>query len=192
MKVEALCVFCGSSKNVAKKYLNAASLMGEVLAKNKIRLIFGGSNTGLMGAVSRGVLKFGGEAVGIIPEFFYSEEGIDKNLTNVEIVADMHTRKSRMAELADGFIALPGGFGTLEELFEAITWGQIGLQSKPVGILNTDGFYDTLIKFIDELKENGFIYAQHRKIIQIERDVNQLVKNIKSYQPPAKHTKWII
>jgi len=190
MIIKSIVVFCGSSDNVAENYLESARMLGKVLVEKNIRLIFGGSNTGLMGAISKTVIELGGEAIGIVPEFFYSEKLIEPNLTKIEIVEDMHTRKARMAELSDAFIALPGGFGTLEELFEAITWGQIGIQSKPVGILNVDGFYDTLLRFVEELEDGGFIYARHRNIIHSNSSVNKLVEDILSFSPPPKLTKW--
>lgn len=191
MEINSICVYCGSSNNVGEEYLEAARELGRIIASHKIRLIFGGTNTGIMGAVSESALKAGGEVIGIIPEFFYVPENVDDNLASVEVVASMHARKLRMNELADAFIALPGGFGTMEEMFESITWGQIGIQSKPVGILNINGFYNTLLKFIDELEQKEFVYGKQRNIIHINESGEELVKIFKGFQPLPTITKWV-
>ena len=154
--MKRITVFCGSSVGTDSIYKTQAKIVGEALAKNNIELVYGGAKIGLMGAVADGVLSKGGKVTGVLPNFLRSKEIAHEQLTNLILVDTMHERKTRMNELCDGVIALPGGFGTLEELFEMLTWAQLGLHKKPIGILNIDGFYDTLIDLIQTMVSKGF------------------------------------
>ncbi len=160
---ESICIFCGSSDDVHPDYLLAARKMGATLAKGKIRLIYGGGKTGLMGAVADGVIENGGEAVGVIIPSMNTEALAQDNLARMEEEPSMHARKARMHALADGFIALPGGFGTLDELFETLTWKQIGEHGKPVGLLDVRGYFQPLMRMVEHFDKEGFIFHEHRK-----------------------------
>lgn len=162
--MNAICVFCGSSNKVPLHYLDAAAEMGKLLARRGVRIVYGGGSTGLMGALANGALDAGGEVIGISPTFFNGPLLIQDRLTRLELVETMHQRKARMAELADGFIALPGGFGTWDELFEIITWAQIGLHQKPIGLLNTQGYYGPLISLVEHARAHGFIHSENRRL----------------------------
>ncbi|MEM7301577.1 MAG: TIGR00730 family Rossman fold protein [Pseudomonadota bacterium] len=163
-KITSLCVYCGSSPGRSEHYVDAARRLGASMAANNVRLVYGGGNRGIMGAVARGVLDNGGQATGIIPEFLMTKErGGEQSLelTDLVVTQTMHDRKRIMFERADAFIALPGGIGTLEELFEILTWSQLARHSKPVGLLNTSGFWDRLIELIDHMKDEGFVHTAH-------------------------------
>ncbi len=159
----AICVFCGSSDSVHADYLLAARQMGSVLAKNNIRLIYGGGKTGLMGAVADGVIENGGDAVGVIIPSMNTEALAQKNLARMEVEPTMHARKARMHALSDAFIALPGGYGTFDELFETLTWKQIGEHGKPVGLLDVRGYFKPMMTMIKHAETEGFIFAEHRE-----------------------------
>ncbi len=146
--MNSVCVFCGSSDRIAKEYLDAAHAMGLAIASRGMRLVYGAGSTGLMGAVAEGALSGGAEVVGVIPEMFHNPTLAHFGLTRLEVTADMHTRKARMYELSDAFIALPGGLGTMDELFESLTWAQIGLHRKAVGLLNVNGYFEHLLTFL--------------------------------------------
>ena len=154
--MKSITVFCGSSSGTDGVYKSQATLLGRALAERNIQLVYGGAQIGLMGAVADGVLTHGGRAIGVLPGFLKSKEIAHDRLTELIIVETMHERKTKMHELCDGVIALPGGFGTLEELFEMLTWGQLGLHKKPIGLLNTDNFYDPLITLLQTMVDNGF------------------------------------
>ena len=171
----SICVFCGSSDNVHPDYKLAARQMGAVLANNNIRLIYGGGKTGLMGAVANGVIENGGEAIGVIIPSMNTEALAQENLARMEVEPSMHARKARMYALADGFIALPGGFGTLDELFETLTWKQIGEHSKPVGLLDVSGYYQPMLKMIEHFSKEGFIFSEHREDILSNPDPAKLL-----------------
>jgi len=162
-----ICVYCGSSNGNSSYVLEVAESFGELLAGEKIRLIYGGSSLGVMGRLANSVMKNGGEVTGVIPKGLFRKEVAHQEITELITVADMHERKSTMANLADAFVAMPGGFGTLEELFEIITWNQIGILSKPVVIFNVDGFFDSLIAMIDHSVKAGFIKPKNRDIVKI-------------------------
>lgn len=162
-----ICVYCGSSDGSHASILDAADDFGVLLAENKIRLVYGGSSLGIMGRLADSVMKNGGEVTGIIPRGLFKKEVAHQGITELVTVADMHERKSAMANLADAFVALPGGFGTLEELFEIITWNQIGIFNKPVVICNIGGFFDSLITMMDHCVEAGFIKPKNRDIVKI-------------------------
>jgi len=170
-----LCVFCGSSAGTQPAYRKLAYALGKALAARGSALVYGGGSVGLMGAVADGVMDSGGRATGVIPESLFRAEVAHQGLTALEVVSDMHARKARMATLADAFIALPGGIGTFEELFEVWTWAQLGYHDKPIGLLNVDGFYDPLLTFIDHTLEQGFIRPGCRELLRVERDIDSLL-----------------
>jgi len=189
--MKSICVYCGSSDKVAKAYLEAARQVGTEIAKRGLQLIYGAGGTGLMGALADAVLAGGGDVLGITPKAFNTPQLAHPGLTQVEVFDDMHQRKSRMAELADAFVALPGGFGTLEELFEILTWAQIGLHAKPVGLLNTNGYFDRLLDFLDHVRAEGFIYAEHRQLYSHADTPAALLDALAAYQPPQGLERWV-
>lgn len=178
-----ICVFCGASEGVNPAYAEQARQLGQLLAAQGRRLIYGGGKKGLMGIVADAVLAAGGEAVGIIPERLVEAETAHRGLTELEVVPDMHTRKARMAALADGFIALPGGIGTLEELFEIWTRGQIGYHNKPVGLLNVNGFYRPLSQFLEHVADQGFMRHDYLGTLHISESAQTLLQQFDDYQP---------
>lgn len=188
--IKSICVYCGSSSGKNSAYVSAALGLAEALVLRRIRLVYGGAGIGLMGAVADRVLELGGQAVGIIPKALAHKEVAHPNLTELHITQSMHERKTMMAELSDGFIALPGGIGTLEELFEIWTWAQLGFHAKPCGLLNVEGYYDFLIRFLDHVSAEQFVKPQHRDILMVESDPGRLLDLYADYKPPeAKH--WI-
>ncbi|MDH6353801.1 uncharacterized protein (TIGR00730 family) [Dysgonomonas sp. PH5-45] len=162
MEIKRIAVFCGSSSGDMPVYEEKAYELGRFLARNGIGLVYGGGKVGLMGAVANGALSVGGEVIGVIPEFMIPKELAHEGVTELIVTRDMHQRKAKMHELCDGVITLPGGFGTFEELFEVLTWGQLALHSKPIGFLNVDGYYNTLLKFLDETIEKRFVKPESR------------------------------
>ncbi|MBM7061253.1 TIGR00730 family Rossman fold protein [Pseudomonas sp. UL073] len=190
MSLRSICVFCGASPGANPIYLEAAQTLGRTLATRGIRLVYGGSAVGLMGAVADAAMAAGGEVIGIIPQSLERAEIGHHGLTRLEVVDGMHARKARMAELSDGFIALPGGLGTLEELFEVWTWGQLGYHGKPLGLLEVNGFYDKLAAFLDHLVEERFVRAQHRAMLQISPSPDALLELMASWQPSVA-PKWV-
>lgn len=189
MSLRAICVFCGSSSGANPAYAQAAQALGQLLAERGITLVYGGGSVGLMGIVADAALAAGGEVIGIIPESLERAEVGHKGLTRLEVVDGMHARKARMAELADAFIALPGGLGTLEELFEVWTWAQLGYHSKPLGLLETNGFYAKLIGFLDHLVDESFVRQPHRGMLQIREEPEALLDAFAAWQPLPK-PKW--
>lgn len=188
--IGSVCVFCGSSVGSKPAFIGAAVALGKVLAENKIRLVYGGGRVGLMGAIADSVLNNGGEAIGVIPKHLVAREVAHQGLSDLRIVDSMHERKALMAELSDGFIAMPGGLGTLEEFFEVWTWGQLGLHRKPYALLNVSGFYDPLVEFIDQLVEQKFVKPEHRKMLIVESDVAILPVRLSGHHTPTVD-KWI-
>jgi uncharacterized protein (TIGR00730 family) len=188
--IRSLCVFCGSSVGSKPAYIGAAIALGKVLAEQKIRLIYGGGRVGLMGTIADATLNNGGEVVGVIPQHLVDREVAHPGLTELRIVQSMHERKAVMAELADAFVAMPGGLGTLEEFFEVWTWGQLGLHRKPYALLNVHGFYDPLVQFIDQLVEQKFVKPEHRKMLIVESDAAMLPVRLSGHRTPAVD-KWI-
>lgn len=186
-----ICVFCGSSDAVPVGYLQAAATLGELLADRGVAIVYGGGSTGLMGALADAALGGGGEVIGVLPRIFDTPALAHAGLTKLELVPGMHERKARMAELADGFIALPGGFGTFEELFEMLTWAQIGLHYRPVGALNVDGYFDPLLSLIKHAQDQGFIYAEHQQLLACESDPARLLQAMEAYQPPEGLSRWV-
>lgn len=189
--VKTLVVYCGSSDDVPPVFLEAARTMGTALVQRELTLIFGGGRTGLMGAVADAALAAGGRVIGILPHQFNTPVLAHDGLSDLVLVDSMHERKARMAEMGDAFVALPGGFGTLEELFEILTWAQIGMHRKPVGILNVQGYYDPLLAMIERARQQGFIYAEHRNLIVCESTPGALLDGLAAYAPPAGLERWV-
>ena len=185
-----LCVFCGSNPGLEPSYLAMARALGQVLAREKIALVYGGGAVGLMGAVADAALEGGGEVIGVIPQALMDKEIGHRGLSGLRVVGSMHERKALMAELANGFIALPGGLGTFEELFEVWTWAQLGYHRKPCALLNVAGFYDRLISFLDDVVERGFVKPVHRSMLIVEDEPAALIRAIRGYEPPVVD-KWI-
>ena len=188
--LRSLCVFCGSSVGSKPAYIGSAIALGKVLAEQNIRLVFGGGRVGLMGALADAALQAGGEVTGVIPEHLVAREVAHQGLSDLRIVRSMHERKALMAELSDGFVALPGGLGTLEEFFEVWTWGQLGLHQKPYALLNVNGFYDPLVQFIDSLVELKFVKPEHRRMLIVESDVAMLPVRLSGHHTPEV-PKWL-
>ena len=183
-------VFCGSSLGTDKDFEFQAKELGRKLAIENIELVYGGANVGLMGAVANGVLGESGRVIGILPKFLKSKEIAHNALTELILVESMHERKTKMNDLCDGVIALPGGFGTMEEFFEMLTWGQLGLHKKPIGILNINGFYNDLINFLDTMVEKGLLKDANRKMVLISNNIDDLLSKMKVYKAPNLG-KWI-
>lgn len=188
--MKSITVFCGSSFGSDDIYKEQATLLGQTLAKQGIQLIYGGADVGLMGAVADGALNAGGKVIGVLPQFLQSKEIAHKQLTELVLVETMHERKTRMNELCDGVIVLPGGYGTLEEFFEMITWAQLGLHQKPIGILNTGGFYDDLIRMVQTMVDKGFLKQINRDMLLISNGIEKLLEMMRNYQAPTVG-KWI-
>ena len=181
--MKSICVYCGSSPGIGAHYAEAARALAAEMVKHKIGLVYGGGNIGLMGVIADEVMRLGGEATGVIPKALLYKEVGHRALTRLHIVKDMHERKAKMAELSDGFIALPGGIGTLEELFEALTWSQLGFHDKPIGLLNVRGFYDGLVRFIEHLVTQQFLRPEHASLLLYEADAVALLKRFESFEP---------
>lgn len=186
-----LCVFCGSNLGNRERYAAAARRVGELLARQKIGLVYGGGHVGLMGTLADAVLHGGGEVIGVIPQALVDKELAHARLTELRVVATMHQRKAEMADLADGFAALPGGYGTLDELFEILTWAQLGLHRKPIGLLNVDGFFDPLLAFIDHSIREEFVKAKHRALLLTATEPEQLLTQLVAYRHVEPSAKWI-
>ncbi|MEA1854167.1 TIGR00730 family Rossman fold protein [Cytobacillus kochii] len=186
--MQALAVFCGSSQGAHPSYMKGAQVLGEQLAKRSITLIYGGSSIGLMGAVADSTLANGGKVIGVIPKFLQDKEIAHPNLSDLVIVDSMHERKHKMEELADGFIMLPGGCGTLEEFFEVFTWGQLGLHQKPIGILNIDHYFDLLISLIAHMNEQQFLQDKFLKMALVSESPADLIQQFYTYTPPEVKT----
>lgn len=180
--MKRICVFCGSSSGQGDEYLAAAQALGKELAEQGIELVYGGASIGLMGAIADAVLVHGGNVIGVIPKGIADLEVAHTGLTKLEVVADMHERKARMMELADAFIALPGGLGTLEELFEVLTWLQLRFHEKPCGVLNVTSFYDHLIRFLAHSNEQGFIKADHANNLLVADSSKQMIEMLKDFE----------
>ena len=188
--MRSLCVFCGSSAGHEPAYTEAARTLGRTLAGAKIRLIFGGGRVGLMGEVANAALAAGGEAIGVIPNFLLEREIAHTDLTDLHVVGSMHERKAMMSGLSDGFVALPGGTGTLEEFFEVLTWAQLGEHAKPCGLLNVAGYYDPLLSVLDHMVGKGFLSKSNRALVLVERDPRTLLAKLERYRPPET-IKWV-
>jgi uncharacterized protein (TIGR00730 family) len=180
--LHAVCVFTGSSIGRRDEYKAAAVALGRDLAARGLTLVYGGGNVGLMGIIADAVLASGGDVIGVIPESLKRREVAHETLTTLHVVDTMHERKAKMAELSDGFIAMPGGLGTLEELFEVLTWAQLGIHDKPCGLLNVDGYYDGLIAFVDKQVEERFVMQAHRDMIYVEADPASLLGRFSAHR----------
>ena len=190
MELKRIAVYCGSNKGAKPEYTAAAQALGELLAREKIDLVYGGGMVGLMGIVADAALKHGGHVIGVIPEKLVIKEVVHEKLPDLRVVKDMHARKAMMADLVDGFIALPGGYGTFEEFFEVLAWGQLGYHRKPVGLLNTAGFYGPMLEFLDHTTTEGFIRPKHRGLVIVEEDVEKMLRRLREFQAPDE-VKWV-
>ncbi len=179
-----LTVFCGASKGNNSIFECQVNRLGELIATRKIGLVYGGAKIGLMGVMADAVLSYNGKVIGVLPDFLKQKEVAHENLTELIIVGSMHERKLKMHELSDGVIALPGGFGTFDELFEMLTWGQLGLHRKPIGLLNIDGFYDDLVSMIEKMVDKGFLTEQSLQLLLISDDREELLNKMESYSAP--------
>ncbi|UII75584.1 TIGR00730 family Rossman fold protein [Flagellimonas sp. HMM57] len=188
--MDTIAVFCGSSSGNDVEMTKMAFQLGEYMTSKGINLVYGGANVGLMGQVADGALAQNGTVIGVIPDFLKRKEIFHPNITELIVVETMHERKLRIHELSNGFIALPGGFGTMEELFEIITWGQLGLHQKPIGILNVKGFYDAMLRFLDGMVTNGFLKQENRDMLLIGDTPEKLLSKMEEYKPTAL-PKWI-
>ncbi|HQV39210.1 MAG: TIGR00730 family Rossman fold protein [Flavobacteriales bacterium] len=188
--MKSIVVFCGSSAGHDPEFLVSAKALGATIASRGARLIYGGAKVGLMGCIADAALAQGSEVIGILPRFLSIKEVAHEGLTQLLIVENMHERKTKMFELGDAFIAMPGGFGTLEELFEVVTWAQLGLHQKPIGVLNVNGFYDPLMAQLDHMVSKGLLKQRNRDLIMIDSAVDGLLAKMEAYEPvPEK--KWI-
>lgn len=188
--MKRITVFCGSSSGTENIYVEQACALGKTLAQRNIGLVYGGAKVGLMGAVANGAIEYGGEAIGVLPHFLGSKEIAHEGLTELILVDTMHERKTKMHELCDGVITLPGGFGTMEELFEMLTWAQLGLHKKPIGILNVNGFYDELISLIQSMVNKGLLKPVNQQMLLIDDHIDGLLAKMQSYVAPEV-AKWI-
>jgi uncharacterized protein (TIGR00730 family) len=188
--LKSICLYCGSSPGTNPAYRDAAAQFGETLAERKIRLIYGGGSVGLMGVAADACLARGGEVIGVIPKLLMEKEVGHKGVSKMHIVENMHERKALMTDLADGFIALPGGYGTLDELFEALTWLQLGYHGKPVGLLNVAGFFDGLITFLDHARDERFLRDLHRDALCVDENLALLIGKMQQVEAPDT-AKWL-
>jgi len=188
--LQQVCVYCGSSVGARPSYARAARALGTALAVRRLGLVYGGGNIGLMGILADAVLSAGGRVTGVIPEALVAREVAHHAVTDLRVVKSMHERKALMAALADAFIALPGGLGTLEELFESLTWGQLGLHEKPCGLLDVDGFFGDLVRFLDRTVAERFVQPEYRAMLIVDTDPDRLLASLAGYEAPAVE-KWL-
>jgi uncharacterized protein (TIGR00730 family) len=188
--MKSIVVFCGSSDGYNEVYKETAYQLGAFLAERNIRIIYGGAKVGLMGALAEGCLANGGQVIGVIPDFLCTKEVVHRGLTELIIVKSMHERKMKMHELSDGIIALAGGWGTMEELFEMMTWAQLGLHPKPIGLLNVNGFYEPLLALFSIMTEEGFLKEVYRSMMLVSEDITELLDLMDNYEVPEL-PKWI-
>ena len=183
-QLNRICVFCGTNTGSRPEYGAAARELGQILAEQDIELVYGGASVGIMGELADSVHEHGGHVTGIIPQQLVEKESAHTGIPNLIVVASMHQRKSQMADMSDGFIALPGGIGTLEGFFEILTWGQLGIHAKPAGILNVKGYFDGLTGFLDHAVREGFLTEEHRNAIMVESQPAKLLERMQAYTPP--------
>ena len=188
--IKSLCVFCGSNLGADKAFAAVAGGLGRLLAQSDVTLVYGGGRVGLMGVLADAVLEAGGRAVGVIPRGLWDREVGHRGLTELHVVESMHERKALMASLSDAFVALPGGLGTLEEIFEVWTWGQLGIHRKPCGFLDAAGYFASLMTFLDQAVVAGFIRPQHRSSAIVDSDPERLLDRLNHYEPPDVQ-KWL-
>ena len=189
--LQSVCVFSGSSPGARPSYTETATALGRAVAARGLRLVYGGASVGLMGAVADAALAAGGEVVGVIPQHLVDREVAHDGLTELRVTGSMHERKALMADLADGFVALPGGLGTLEELAEILTWSQLGLQSKPCGLLDVEGFFDPLLAFLDHTVTEQFVSTEHRALVLAADRPDALLDLLAGWRPGVPETKWL-
>lgn len=189
MNLQQLCVFCGSSLGINSEYARAASSLAEYLVAEKIGIVYGGSDRGLMKIIADTTIKNGGKIIGVIPESLVAKEIAHRGLADLRIVGSMHERKAVMSQLSDAFIAMPGGYGTLEEFCEVLTWSQLGLQSKPCGLLNVNGYYDSLLRMFDHAVTEGFLKPEHRDLVVFSDQPAELVERLRHARLPSS-SKW--
>ena len=187
-----LCVYCGGSSGAHAAYAGAARELAELLVASGIALVYGGAARGLMGILADRVLELGGDAIGVIPKVLEDKEIAHPGLTELHVVSSMHERKSLMAVLADGFIAMPGGFGTLEEIVEVLTWGQLRFHGKPCGLLNVEAYFDHLLAFLDHAEAQGFLRREHREMLLVAASPGEMIERLVRYVPPdaGKRDRW--
>jgi uncharacterized protein (TIGR00730 family) len=183
MSLQRICVFCGSSESVPPEYLQAAREMGQAIAAQGISLVYGGGGTGMMGAVAEGALTAGGEAIGVTIKLFSNAALSRPDLSELYVCENLHERKAKMGELSDGFVALPGGLGTLDELVESLTWAQLGLHAKPVGLLNQNGYFNPLLSMLDQARQVGFLYSEQADLLIHEQQPARLLERMKTFRP---------
>jgi uncharacterized protein (TIGR00730 family) len=186
-----VCVFCGSSPGARAAYAEAAAELGGLLAAERIGLVYGGASVGLMGVLADAALAGGGEVIGVIPQALVDREIGHPGVDDLRVVGSMHDRKALMAELADGFVALPGGLGTLEELFEIYTWAQLGMHSKPCGLLDIEDYYAGISQFLAHAVEERFLPERHRAMLMVEQEPNELLRRMRDWQPSSVQPKWL-
>jgi uncharacterized protein (TIGR00730 family) len=186
-----VCVYCGASPGRRPSYLREARRLGGLLAERGIGLVYGGASVGLMGALADAALAGGGEVLGVIPRNLEEREIGHRRLTKLHVVGSMHERKQKMSDLADAFLALPGGVGTLEELSETLTWSMLGLHAKPLGLLDVDGYWRPLLEFLDHAVAEGFLRAEHRALVLDDASATSLLDRLAAWRPPAPTVKWI-
>lgn len=189
--IERACVFCGSSSGSRASYARHAQELGRALAERQFTLIYGGGRVGLMGTIADAALARGGKVIGVIPRALSEREVAHEHLSELHVVHSMHERKARMADLAQAFIGLPGGFGTLEEFCEVLTWAQLRLHSKPCLLLNVDGYYDPLLAFLDHAVREGFVHPEHRQLVSEFDSIEALLDSLEHFEAPAGSSKWI-
>ncbi len=189
-KLDKICVFCGSSDGNDGQITEAAIHLGEIFAQRSITLVYGAAKIGVMGTIAKTMLEAKGNVIGIIPQFLKKKEVVHLGLTELITTQNMHERKLKMQEVSDGFIALPGGFGTLEELFEIITWLQLGLHTKPIGLLNTNGFYDDLLKMLETMVRKGFVSMENYELLLVDTSVEHLLQKMEDFKTP-EIPKWL-
>lgn len=191
--MKRICVFCGSSPGARPEYLQAAGQLGHALASKNLGLVYGGARVGMMGRIAEAVLEKGGEVIGVIPKGLVDREVAFTGLADLRVVGSMHERKALMADLSDGFIALPGGLGTIEEFFEVVTWAQLGIHPKPCGLLNVAQYYNRLMQFLDHTVSEKFVEWEHRSMIVVEEDPERLLQTFETYRPPTvDKAKWVL
>jgi uncharacterized protein (TIGR00730 family) len=189
-KLEKICVFCGSNEGNDTMIIDVSKKLGKKFAKNNITLVYGAAKIGVMGIVAKATLKKKGKVIGVIPEFLKNKEVVHLGLNELITTQNMHERKLKLHDLSDGFIALPGGIGTLEELFEIFTWLQLGLHSKPIGLLNINHFYDDLIGLLENMVRKGFLSMENYELLLVDEDIDQLIQKMKDFKDPQK-PKWL-
>lgn len=191
MNIKRLCVFCGSAQGNKPEYAENGRLLGRLLVEHGIQLVYGAGHVGMMGVLADAVLQAGGQATGVIPQALVEKELAHTGLTQMHVVETMHQRKALMVELSDGFVALPGGYGTLDELFEVLTWAQLGMHSKPIGLLNIGGYFDALLGWLDHALAEGFLRAKHHQLLIVAAKPEVMIERILAFRPVPRVDKWI-